>query len=301
MNQGSRLSLHAPAHFDLASAVTSYGFYVLAPNHWDATNQTFSRPITLDQGKVVHIHVRTHPNNKRQLLIQCDSKLKPTEQKEIKHAIGRILRLEEDFTPWWQRHPGARKRKFARLLRSPTVFEDIIRTMTSCNVAWPNTKNMNARLCNQVGKGSFPTPAQLARWEVEDLKAACKVGYRAQWIVKLAREIESGQRNVESLDDPAIPDEQLESQLRDIQGIGPYACNNMFMLLGRYQRLAIDTETVAHFVRHHHAHKPTTHAQQKKLEQRVREHYAHFTPYQFLAYWYELWTGDLAEKVAGEI
>lgn len=35
---------------------------------------------------------------------------------------------------WWDRHPEAAARGFGRTFRSPTVFEDMVKTITNCNI-----------------------------------------------------------------------------------------------------------------------------------------------------------------------
>ena len=78
-------------------------------------------------------------------------------------------------------------------MRSPTFFEDVIKTVTSCNVTWPSTVVMNIRLCEVVGRGgAFPTPRRLARTRPATLRARCRVGYRDQRIIELSRMFASG-------------------------------------------------------------------------------------------------------------
>ena len=78
------------------------------------------------------------------------------------------------------------------------------------------------------------------------------------------------------------------SQLTRIHGVGPYAANNLCMLLGRYDRLAIDTETYRHFEQ---VHGIDTSARDTAVHQRIEQHYAAYCPYQYLVYWFELWHG----------
>ena len=48
---------------------------------------------------------------------------------------------------------------------------------------------MNAALCEKVGKGAFPTAAEVARWQLNALQAECGLGYRAKHIVRLAEQV----------------------------------------------------------------------------------------------------------------
>ena len=53
------------------------------------------------------------------------------------------------------------------------------------------------------------------------------------------------------LEDPSVNDEDLLKKLISLPGIGPFSAANMLQLLGRYQRIACDSETVRHFRDHH--------------------------------------------------
>ena len=76
-----------------------------------------------------------------------------------------------------------------------------------------------------------------------------------------------------------------------IYGIGPYAAGNLCHLVGVYDRMAIDTETYRHFCKTYKVkrHKADDAAGLKRLHVRIEKHYARYAPFQFLAYWFELW------------
>lgn len=283
---GSTLTIALPARFDLHRAVCSYGFYMLAPNRWDKAARTFHRVLRISTGRLVQTAV-TQPQP-RLLRVRCDKKLSTTERAEIRRQISRMLRLDEDFAPFHRIHAGARRRRFGRLLRSPNLFEDIVRTITSCNVAWRNTQSMNALLCSEIGGGGFPTPRQLAAVTPEDLKQRCRVGYRAQSIHRLAVEVACGERDLSELENPNLTTDELHRALRRIHGVGDYAASNLCMLLGRYDRIAIDSETYRHF---RETHGIATPENPRHLHTHIEQYYAQYAPYQFLAYWYELWFG----------
>jgi 3-methyladenine DNA glycosylase/8-oxoguanine DNA glycosylase len=175
-----------------------------------------------------------------------------------------------------------------RLLRSPTLFEDIIKTVTSCNVAWPSTITMNRRLCEVVNP-AFPRPAQLARRKPHTLRARCRVGYRDGRIVELAKLANRRNSiihpdNEHHLTNPNASDTDILNQLLTLPGIGPYAAANILQLLGRYEHLPIDTET------HRHARTVLGYtAHGKELHKQILNHYQPFGPHRFRSYWFELW------------
>lgn len=280
---GSQLTLRLPRDFDLTAAVCSYGYFLLAPNHWDAGRRALVRPLRGRRDRLIGVEVRQRDG---QLRIACDRRVDADERAVIKRQVRRMLRLDDELSGWHKLAPAARRRKFGRLFRSPSLFEDIVRTITTCNVTWPNTIRMNARLCQRVGGGGFPTPRQLAAVTPARLKKQCKVGYRAERIIRLARDVESGALDLAGFERDGADSNELFDRLRHIHGIGPYAAANLCQLLGHYDRIAIDTETYRHFCRTHGIRRPKNPA---RLDRRIVKHYARFAPYQFLAYWFELW------------
>lgn len=280
---GSRLTLTLPARFDLKRAVCSYGYYMLAPNRWDGEACALEHVLRDAQGRPMTVRITQRG---RRLKVACARALSAAEQREVKRCVARMLRLDEDFTAWHRLLPEARRAGFDRLFRSATLFEDIVKTITGCNVAWPNTVRMNALLCAQHGEGAFPTPAQLARVKADRLKRTCKVGYRAERIVRLARDVDAGRLDLGAFEQPGRTTDELHAALCEIHGIGDYAAANICSLLGRYDRLAIDSETYRHFREVYGAATPDD---PKKLHAKIIAHYDRYAPYQQLAYWYELW------------
>ncbi|MEX2212492.1 MAG: hypothetical protein WD768_00095, partial [Phycisphaeraceae bacterium] len=286
------LTLAVPPDFDLPRAVCSYGFFMLAPNRWDTSNQV--------------LHTVLHGEGDRHLPVSVSSRLRrSTEQRHtlqittpaisraeallLKSQLARILRIDEDLTPFHRLHRKAKRAGFGRLYRSATLFEDIVKTMTCCNVTWSQTKRMNELLVEKVGKTGFPTPAQLAACKPSRLQAQCKLGYRAERIVRLGRDVCEGRIDLSRFEASALTTAELFDGLREIHGIGPYAANNLCQCLGRYDRLAIDSETYRHFREKHDVPTPRDASGIRKLHDTIEAHYAKFAPYQFLAYWFELW------------
>jgi len=287
---GSTLTIRVSPPFDLPRAVCSYGYFMLAPNQWDASKRVLHTVVRDAAGDTVGCAV-TQPAgcDGSRLRVRCDRRVSRDDAGAIKRQIGRMLRLDEDFTGWRRVHPKARRARFDRLIRSATLFEDIVKTMTGCNVTWPSTIRMNQLLCEHVGGGGFPTPAQVACFRHDQLKQICKVGYRAERIVRLARDVESGALDLGALESSDDTTDDLFRRLRQIHGIGPYAAGNLCQLLGRYDRMAIDSETYRHFREAHGITMPKTPGGLRRLHARIDRHYEPYAPYQLLAYWFELW------------
>ncbi len=290
----SRFTLKAPADYVLARDYCSYGYFLLAPNHWDPATRSFTRLLDLAGGPV-RIDVRQDANGGplrasrgKDLLVMADRGLSRPERAEATRQIVRMMRLDEDHPTIRDFHrldPRFRASGRGRLMRSPTLFEDVIKTVTSCNVTWPSTVIMNRRLCEVIGRGgAFPTPRRLARARAGTLRARCRVGYRDQRILELSAMFASGELDPGWFEDPATPDDAVHAALIDLPGIGPYAAANIMQLLGRYSRLPMDTETIRH-AKLLLGFRGTA----RKIMSRVARHYAPFGPHAFRSYWFELW------------
>ena len=289
---GTRLTIRPPSDFRLARDVCSYGYFLLAPNHWSVNDQTLTRILHLEGGPVAC----TIAQPGESLTARFDRQLTPAERAEAKRQIARMLRLDEDESHSRAFHRVDKRWKRsgqARLFRSPTLFEDVIKTVTSCNVAWPSTVNMNTNLCRHVGvSGAFPTPQKVARTRTGTLRGRCRVGYRDQRIIDLARLFSRGEIDEAWLESPTTDDDDVFAFLKSLPGIGPYAAGNIMMLLGRYSRLAIDTETV----RHGKAALGMT-GTDRQIIKKLEAHYEPFGEFKFKSYWFELW--DFYEQKRG--
>ncbi len=280
-----QFSIPLPPRFSLRHAVCSYGYFILAPNQWIPAprhaDSHLLRILHTTSGRAVTLTLRQRG---RRLLIHSGRKLTIADRNLLRAQVRRMLRLDEDLATWRALHPQAAAARFDRLFRSPTLFEDIVKTMTSCNVTWPSTVRMNRLLCDHIGRGAFPSPQQLAATSVADLARLAKVGYRADRIIRLARDVAAGRLDLAWFEHPDRTTDELYDALITIHGIGPFAANNLLQCLGRYDRLPVDTETLRHF-RHLH----NVRGDLARITAAARRHYRRYAPYQFLAYWFELW------------
>ncbi len=290
---GSRLTLTVPADFLLKRDACSYGYFLLAPNYWEPESQTFHRTLTLASTPVRVSITQPKPRRGEPLVVRASRTLTQRERADAEHQIARMLRLDEDHATMREFHrvdPRWRKSGRGRLFRSPSLFEDVIKTVTSCNVQWPSTVVMNLRLCEVIGKPcnpehAFPTPAQLAKTRAATLRARCRTGYRDARIVELARLFTSKRDlDVDALEDPATPDDVVRERLIELPGIGPYAAANIMQLMGRYSTLPLDTESIRHAKTVLGMKGPD-----RAILKRLHDHYTPFGTHAFRSYWFELW------------
>jgi 3-methyladenine DNA glycosylase/8-oxoguanine DNA glycosylase len=286
------LSIRPPADYDLPRDVCSYGYFLLAPNFWNVHDQTLSRGLMLG-ARPAGVVISQARSRGSALRCKFDRVLTRPERALAESQLRRMLRLEEDHSHVRDFHkvdPRWKRNGRARLFRSPTLFEDVLKTVTSCNVTWPGTVSMNRRLCEVVGRKTpaglrtFPTPQALARTRPQTLRARCRVGYRDRRIIELARLFARRSPQIRLIEDASTSDELLHETLLSLPGVGPYAAANIMQLLGRYSRLPLDTESVRHGrTVLGYSGSPA------QVMRRVHDHFAPFAAHAFRSYWFEMW------------
>lgn len=137
--------------------------------------------------------------------------------------------------------------------------------------------------------GNFPSPSELANLDESFLAKRCGLGYRAAYIIELARAIVEGKIQLEQLEklseDASLSNyKQLDDQLKQIKGFGPFTRANVLMCLGYYHVIPTDSETLRH-LKQVHSRNTTL----KNIERDLEEIYGKYEPYQFLAFWSEIW------------
>jgi 3-methyladenine DNA glycosylase/8-oxoguanine DNA glycosylase len=286
------LTIPVPRDYLLLRDACSYGYFLLEPTFWDPRLRTLRRVMSLPGG-AASLTIRQDGRKGSPLQAVADRRLSKADEREALRQISRMLRLDEDHLHVREFHRlDARWKRSgrARLFRSPTLFEDVIKTVTSCNVTWPSTVSMNRRLCEAFGEKSpsgrpaFPTPQILARQRANTLRARCGVGYRDARIVELARMFVREELDPAWFEDPLTPDEAIRERLIELPGIGPYAAANILQLLGRYGHLPLDTESVRHG-------KSVLgfRGSSRAVMNRVQKHFEPFGRHKFRSYWFEMW------------
>lgn len=238
-----RLSIKGPP-IHLESLLFGHGWIFLAPHRASENRDTLERPLTLASGNRVDLRV----SYASQVNVQGTSArpLSSADRSEVRRACRTMLRLDEDLSEFHRLCAGdpvlrkVARRSCGRLLRSPTVFEDVVKTICTTNCSWGNTKLMVTRLC-ELGDGHFPSPEALAECTARQLKLL-RAGYRAAYLAEFAQRVASGTLDPESWRaDPG--GENTLAEIRSIKGVGNYAAGHILMLLGRYDTIPLDSES----------------------------------------------------------
>jgi 3-methyladenine DNA glycosylase/8-oxoguanine DNA glycosylase len=269
---------------DLWRTITSHGVADLPPNLIDEEAGTLETTLKLPGGRARTIVIGAG----RPGFAQVESvDVGAQEAVVLADAARQMLRLDADLSHFYKAAREDPSLAWAcagagRMLRSPTVFEDTVKTICTTNCAWSATVRMVTALVSELGvkapdgRRAFPTPQAMAETDEAFYKDVVRAGYRGPYLRTLATEVVAGSLDLEALADPELPDEEVAARLHALPGCGPYATAHMMMLLGRYSRLILDSWT-----RPKYARVTGRKASDTTIERRFRR----YGPYAGLAFW----------------
>ena len=191
-----------------------------------------------------------------------------------------------------------------RMVRSPTVFEDVVKTICTTNTSWGGTTRMVNALVEHLGDKApgaprtgpygraFPTPEAMAAAPARFYKEVAGAGYRGPYLKTLAKDVARGRVDLEQLartsrDD--LPDEDVAARLQALPGVGPYAAAHIMLMLGRYDRLILDSWTRPTYARLLGKKRPLS---DRTIERRFKR----YGRYAGLAFWLFLTRDWLADE-----
>ena len=212
----------------------------------------------------------------------------------VLRVLERVLDLRADLSSFHSlcagdpRFAWVARRGAGRILRAPTLFEDAVKVLATTNCTWGLTKLMVTNLIERFDRGgAFPDAPFVAGLSARAL-AAAKWGYRAPYLAAFARRVASGKLDLARWEDPGLPDEEVEKEIRAEKGFGPYAADTLGRLLGRHRRLGLDAWSRKKVVSLRFRGRAVKDA-------RVARFYAPFGPHAGLAFWLDM-TRDWHEE-----
>src|SRR5687768_4985627 len=149
-----KFDLPARKPFNFLSVVNSHGWRQLAPFSYDEDDNTLSYILRLANGRVIELKLREATNG---ITVETE-KLNKTERQEVADKVTWMFGLDMDFSLFYAASRGepklarVKKRALGRVLRSSTLFEDVIKTILTTNTLWAATKNMTLKLVNEFGE-----------------------------------------------------------------------------------------------------------------------------------------------------
>lgn len=281
--------IDAPAGFNFRLTALSHGWYDLLPFSFDEANSVL-RYVFFDNQKnrAVNAEISGAQNA---VSIRLDTAV--SDSSPIVAQVKHILRFDEPIEQFHnsiaahERLGWVAKNGVGRLLRSPMVFEDLVKTLCTTNCSWGLTRNMVTNLVAELGvaaKGdvrAFPTPEALASRDEKFYRDVVRAGYRSPFFVEMAEAVAAGKINPESWMDPGLPSMELRKQIKSIKGFGEYAADNLMKLLGRYDGLALDSWLRAQFYKKHNRGKVCP-------DKKIEKMYSGFGEWKGLAIWCDM-------------
>lgn len=288
--------LKLPPVFDFENAVCGHGWYDLPPFSFDADGRKL-RYTTFSIAEKRAATITIQPSKDR-LKVAAPEELR---RDVAASTVSRILRLDEGLDEFYALAGGdpglawAAGRGAGRLLRSATVFEDLIKTICTTNCSWSLTRKMVANLTESLGaecsagNRAFPTAEAMAAESPDFYRNEIRAGYRSDYLAEVAEGVASGRIEPESWLASDLPTPELKKELLKVKGIGTYAAEHLLKLLGRYDGLALDSWLRARYAAKHNRNRPTT-------DKKIASHYKKYGKWQGLALWCDMTADWFSEK-----
>jgi 3-methyladenine DNA glycosylase/8-oxoguanine DNA glycosylase len=284
------IKISTPPNFNFRRTVMSHGWCVLPPFAFDEASWTLVRVLDVDQAKPV---TATINGTRGEIAIRTSRRLSQKAAGKVVRDVRHMFRLDDDMTDFYQAVAG--DPEFAwiasegagRLLRSPTVFEDLVKMICTTNCSWALTEKMVHALVNELGKESndgrkaFPTAEAMAQKSEKFFRDRIRSGYRAPYFKELAQRVSSGELDVESWMRSDLPVTELLKEMKSVKGVGNYAAENLLKLIGRYDGLALDSWTRAQFFKIRNNGRVAS-------DKKIARFYARFDSWRGLALWCDM-------------
>ena len=212
--------------------------------------------------------------------------------------VRHVLSLDDDLTPFYAVAADDPDLAWVlsgagRMVRSPTVYEDVVKTICTTNTTWGGTTRMVNALVQHLGEKApgaptdspygraFPTPASMAAAPASFYKKVAGTGYRGPYLKALSSSVVTDRVDLEALattsrDD--LPDDEVADQLQALPGVGPYAAAHIMLMLGRYDRLILDSWTRPKYARLLGRRRPVS-------DRTIERRFNRYGPYAGLAFW----------------
>jgi N-glycosylase/DNA lyase len=188
---------------DLVRTFTSHGVADLRPGRVDEAARSYTttlalprtqpRTIRISEGRPGFARVEVEGRNLGQRAAE-----------DLKPAVRQILNLDEDLSEFYALVADDPDLSWAaagagRMLRTPTVFEAAVKTITTTNVAWSATVRMVNALVDTLGESGasgarvFPTAEAMASVPESFYRETVPAGYGSAYLHALASGVVAGE------------------------------------------------------------------------------------------------------------
>ena len=221
-----QITIQTEHSFNFKRTMISHGWSELVPFEFDQNTWTLTRVIDLGSASPVTINIS---GTKRSLNIDIASRVSKAAERTIVNDVRHMFRLDDDLALFyramsadadfaWIRHEGA-----GRLLRAPTVFEDLVKMICTTNCSWAMTDKMVNSLVESLGRESkdgrrtFPTPEAMALMPLKFYVNEVRAGYRAAYLKELAERVAAGELDVTEWLSSELPTPELLKKMKALR------------------------------------------------------------------------------------
>ena len=209
---------------DLWRTIMSHGVADLPPNRIDEESRTLETTVAVPRGRPQTVIVREERGGKAALTVPAGKR-----SEAVLDGVRHMLRIDEDLSEFYAL--AAEDPNLAwvtegagRLMRSQTVYEDVVKTICTTNTAWSGTVRMVSGIVEHLGEPAlgapsegpfghaFPSPAAMAAAPESFYRDVARTGYRGAYLRSLAESVALGEIDLEELataDPDDLPDDEV--------------------------------------------------------------------------------------------
>jgi len=231
-------------YYNLIQVCLSHGWINLSPFNFDKEKSMMSFSFSRYNRKPIALTVI---QDKNYLLINSSAELDNQSLLQIKRVLSidvNIQDLIKTASLLSKNSYNLLKMGHGRLLKSPSLWEDLVKTLLTTNCNWKKTQSMVNSLCTNYGEKvfdnyCFPLPEKISTLSENDL-IKIGLGYRAKYLLKLSQEFLLNK--IDQLESNNISKNEKINILNNILGFGSYSVNHSLILLNEFSILPIDSD-----------------------------------------------------------
>ncbi len=246
------LTLPCPKYYDLRTTCNAHGWIELAPFVWNEESGTLGATVSVNDSAVDIIieqqksNIIAHTYSYQQLtgkhLNEIQSLVKRILDLEVNNSKLREIAVENGIEYSSLIENGA-----GRILHSPTLWEDAAKTLFTTNCSWALTKKISDEICSSLststsplGSYFFPSPEKVATLTESELRNSVPIGYRAPYLLSLAKEFLDNQVLMK-LEDKLLSFNEAKSIIMSFKGFGSYATTHVLVMAGYFDEIPVDS------------------------------------------------------------
>ncbi len=281
---------------DLWRTMNSHGFVDLPPMRLDEAARTLQTTLAFPRSRPRTVVIAEGRRGRGTVTI-LGPRIGDAAARHLLDRVRHVLRLDADLSAFYAMAAEDPDLAWAtagagRMVQSPSVFEDVVKTICTTNCAWSATQRMVRAIVANLGEAApgspegrwgrtFPTATAMAEAPEAFYRDVVRAGYRGRYLAEISRRVAAGDLDLDGLQRATrdeLPDDELERQLLALPGVGPYAAAHIMMTIGRYSRLILDSWSRPTYARVLGRSKPVPDAT-------ILRRFRRYGPYAGLAFW----------------